>query len=113
MNFCQLKSAAEDTADGATVINCCKPPDNYCILENGKCCEVISNGKDETRCMVFSNTEPVYATPCDSRDLDWYKVKLSSGRLKNLPNSTRVYKAMCYFDRAHGTVVFIKLLRMP
>jgi hypothetical protein len=89
---------------------CCKPPDNSCILEDGRCCQVISFGNEQVTCMVFAHTEPLYLSPCDSRILGKYKVRLSTGVLKFLPRHTTANKAMCYTDYVNSELVFIQLL---
>ena len=88
----------------------CQPPDNSCMLADGRCCHVISIAKAHVSCMVFNNTEPLYLSPCDSRIIGVHKVKLSSGVLKHFPSKTIAHKAMCFTDYEHSEIVFIQLL---
>jgi len=88
----------------------CQPPDNNCMLADGRCCQVISIAKEHVRCMVFLNTEPLYSTPCDSRIIGVHKARLSSGVLKHFPSKTIAHKAMCYTDYEHSEIVFMVLL---
>ena len=86
------------------------PPNNVCILENGRCCQVIGVSKEAVTCMVFADTEPVYTAPCDLRILGVFRARLSSGILKHLPCSTKARKAMACIDFVQSEIIFIQLL---
>jgi len=85
-------------------------PNNVCILEDGRCCQVVSVSAEKVTCMVFTNTQPLYTTPCDSRLLGVFRVPLSSGVLKQLPLCLKTRKAMSYIDAIRSEIVFIQLL---
>jgi hypothetical protein len=88
----------------------CKAPDNCCILEDGRCCQIINIFRDQVACMVFSNAEPLFVIPCDSRVLGFHKVKLSKGVMKILPVKTIAFKSLCFPDYERDHLVFSKLL---
>ena len=71
---------------------------------------VHERNKEFVSCMIFSNTEPLYTTPCDSRIVGVYKVRLSAGNLKTLTCRTAANKAICYTDYERSELVFIQLL---
>jgi hypothetical protein len=41
----------------------CKQPDNNCILDDGRCCQILSMMQETATCMVFKDTEPLYTNP--------------------------------------------------
>jgi hypothetical protein len=90
----------------------CRPPNNSAILHDGRCIQVVSsdNDKEHIACMIFGRSEPLYALPCDSRNLGIHKVRLQTGIMKNLPRSTTVQKAMCYAEHECSELIFIQLL---
>ena len=90
----------------------CKSPDNYCVLLDGRCCQIVSIGLQEATCMVFTDSEPLYLHPCDSRQIGVHRVLLSNGSLKSMPASTLAYKALCFPDSCHGQLVFMQLLHV-
>jgi len=86
------------------------PPNNTCILDDGRCCQVVSVGMEYVTCMVYSNTQPLYTAPCDSRWLGVFRASLSSGVLKQLPLNLRTKKALSFIDTAKSEIIFMKLL---
>lgn len=88
----------------------CVAPNNACILVTGHCCQVLHKGQKSMTCMVFSNTEPVYTDPVDSRVVGVYKVRLSSGTVKHLPLNALASKAIYYAQFSQDSSVFIELL---
>jgi len=88
----------------------CHSPNNYCILDDGRCCEVVSIDADHVTRIVYSEEEPLYMRPCDSRALGIYKVRLRSGKMKYLNGETLACKAMCHRNYSKECLVFIKLL---
>jgi len=86
------------------------PPNNVCILEDGRCCQVVSVNKQVVTCMVFGDVQPLYTSPCDSRILGVFRANLSSGVLKHLPHGTNARKAMSCVDFAQSKILFIQLL---
>lgn len=91
----------------------CKAPNNYCILQDGQCCQIVGIYREEATCMIFSNPLSLFVTPCDSRVLGIHKVKLSNGVLKTLPIETIAFKALCIPDFEKGFQVFMMLLHSP
>ena len=88
----------------------CQSPNNFCIVADGLCCQVVSVGKQGVTCIVFSTTEPLFLKPCDSRSLGIYKARLRSGKKKVLPGDTSAHKAMCHTSYIRDYIVFIQLL---
>jgi hypothetical protein len=89
----------------------CSSPNNYCILlDDARCCQVITIDSQYVTCMVYKDSEPVYVQPCDSRITGIHKVQLSKGILKTMPRSTLACKAICYASQADDCLVFIQLL---
>lgn len=88
----------------------CSAPNSFCVLDDGRCCEVISNGGEIVVCIIYSVSSPLFTNPCDSRIIGVYKTRRRDGKMKSLARDTIVYKAMCHrmFDRDY--IVFIKLL---
>jgi hypothetical protein len=88
----------------------CQSPNNCCILVDGRCCQVVSIGKDTVTCIVFANTDALYMKPCDSRILGIHKAYLKSGRMKVLPGTTLAYKSMCHTSHIRDCLIFVQLL---
>jgi len=86
------------------------PPNNSCILEDGRCCQVVSVDREAITCMVFADTQPVYTVPCDSRIIGVFRSRLSSGILKQLPPCTKTCKAMSCVGFLQSEILFIQLL---
>lgn len=89
---------------------CCRSPSNYCVLEDGRCRQVVSIDSTHATCIVFANAEPVYMKPCDSHLLGIFKVRLKSGKMKILPLDAAAHKAMCHTNYIDGCLIFISLL---
>jgi hypothetical protein len=70
----------------------------------------LTRDLDLYTCMVFSNSEPVYTSPNDSRIVSIHKVRIASGHIKRLPANTLMHKAMCYAQFSTDYLVFIQLL---
>lgn len=87
-----------------------RAPNNSCILEDGRCCQVISVDREAVLCMLFADAQPLYTHPCDSRILGVCRVRLSSGILRHLPRSTVAKKAMSYVDSVRSEILFFKLM---
>jgi len=85
-------------------------PNNVCVLDNGRCCQVVGVDKEAVTCTVFADTEAVYTAPCDSRILGVFRTHLSLGILKRLPFSTKARKAMACIDFVRSEIIFIQLL---
>ena len=90
----------------------CQPPDNNGILEDCRCIQVVSIEKDHVVCMLFTKTEPVYTTPCDSGIIGLHKVRLSNGLLKHFSLNKIAHKCMCYTDNEHWELIFIQQLHI-
>lgn len=85
-------------------------PDNCCILENGRCCQIINIVGEHAACIMFSNAEPPLVIPYDSRVLGIHKVQLSKGVVKTLPAKTQAFKCLFFPDYERNHLVFVKLL---
>jgi hypothetical protein len=57
-DLCQNVTAVVGTSTCSIDKFCFKTPDNYCVLENNTCCQVLNVGKEQTTCMVFSHADP-------------------------------------------------------
>lgn len=90
---------------------CSKPSDNCCIpVEDKRCCQIVEIGKKRVKCMVFNISEPVCASPCDSRVTGIHKVQLASGVMKYLKRTALARKAICHAHLTHSHLAFIALL---
>jgi hypothetical protein len=89
----------------------CITPDNCCILvDDGRCCQIVSKSQQYITCMIFNDSEAVFDSPVDSRFVGVHKVKLSRGLIKRLPLTVAVQKAICCPELNGDYVIFIQLL---
>lgn len=85
-------------------------PNNSCILEDGRCCRIVSVANDAVTCMVFKHTETLYTSPCESRVIGVYLTRLPQGILIRLPRNLIANKAMRLTQFLQSEMLFIRLL---
>ena len=66
----------------------CSPPNNSCVLDDKRCCQIVTKTDTYVNCVVFGNTEPVYTDPIDSRIIGIHKVRITNVHRKRLPLDT-------------------------
>lgn len=80
-----------------------KGPNNVFVLSPEECCEVVSEGLENTMlCRVFTNLQPYLMTPCDSRLYGAYVASIRHSQMRCLDRKALERRA--FMVEKHGGI---------